>query len=71
MSEETSEIEDDMEINDFYYKSQSDNRRNLDNIHNAAYDIMIEFKSYVNDVSLPLIEKLDYIYLFDYIESLK
>lgn len=71
MSDEIgSNSDEDMEINDFYI-SKSDKRTNLDTTHNVVYDIMIDFKRYVEDVSLPLIENLDYLYLFDYIDSLK
>lgn len=71
MAEDISLDEDDTEMNDFYIYD-IDKRKNLDNnIHDAVYDIMIEFKIYVEDVSLPLIENLNYLYLFDYIDSLK
>lgn len=49
---------------------QIDQIDQIENIHEAVYNIMIDFKNYIYEEALPLLEDLDYLYLFDYIEEI-
>jgi len=39
-------------------------------IHNAVYDIVIELRSYTEENQIPLMDKLNYIDLFSYIDDI-
>lgn len=54
----------------YIFDNQIDQIDQIENIHEAVYNIMIDFKNYIYEEALPLLEDLDYLYLFDYIEEI-